>query len=78
MFTFQRGLREVFNCYRCRSEYSHIEQGNLSDLQEKMHEADGAKGGKMHAISSEGTSGLSTAPDCLRKWREKFLTNHRP
>ena len=35
MFTFQRGLREVFDCYRCQSEYSHKEQGNLSDLQEK-------------------------------------------
>ena len=53
VFTFQTGVREVFNCYRCRSEYLHKEQGNLSDLQEKMHEADGAKDGEMHAISCE-------------------------
>ena len=46
MFTFQTGVREVFSCYRCQSEYLHKEQGNLSDLQEKMHEADSAKGGK--------------------------------
>ena len=44
---------ERFQLHRCQSEYLHKEQGNLSDLQEKMHEADGAKGGKMHAISCE-------------------------
>ena len=35
MFTFQTGVKAVLNCYRCQSEYSHKEQGNLSDLHEK-------------------------------------------